>query len=150
MTRIAEKQKRASAEQKRRRKYAQARLIQWGNCVRRITMSGAPRGNIYSVQPFFNERVNFDMGNTERELFAGRVWEQASEVDKILMPVRESNDIQWRAVIIRYVIRERGGLHRLTQDIQLIQFKHCTGLGKSTYFTTLKRVELFLAMGLGA
>jgi len=136
-------------QQKVERAYAQGRLREWGNCVRRITMSGAPRANIYSRQPFSNERMNFDMKTTEQQLFAGRVWDRAIEVDEILMPVREADDSQWRAVVIRYVIREHGGIRRLPQEIQLIQFKHSTGLGRNAYYRKLKRVEQFLAMGLG-
>lgn len=135
--------------QKIAREYAQARLFEWGNCVRRVTMSGAPRANIYSRQPFSNERMNFDMKSTEQELFAGKVWDRAIEVDELLLPVRESNDAAWRALVIRYIIREHGGIRRVSQEIQLIQFYHSTGLGKVTYYKMLRRAEQSLAMGLG-
>jgi hypothetical protein len=141
--------RRETKEQKLARAYAQHRLTAWGNCVRRITMAGTPRANIYSRQPFSNERLNFDMKSTERQLFAGRVWDLAIEVDELLMPIREADNIQWRAVIIRYVIRHPGGVRRLDQKDQLRQFRHSTGKGKTAYYTALQRVEQFLAMALG-
>lgn len=113
-------------------------------------MAGAPRANIYSRQPFSNERVNFDMGNVERELFAGRQWDRAIEVDELLTDVRACNDVQWHAIIIRYVLREAGSHHhRISKEAQILQFERTTGRGKTVYYESLMRVEEYLAMALG-
>lgn len=132
------------------RQYARGRLFEWGNVVRSIVLRDIPNPDVYNVQPFFNPRIDFNRQQIETKLAINRRFERALEVDEILIPVRDTNPHSYRAVVIRFVLREPGHPNRkLPHDEQVALFYKQTGLGQWSFYARLARVEAYIAMALG-
>ncbi len=129
---------------------ARARLFEWGTCIRSVVFSGAPHPSFYSKQPFTNERTNFDFKQVSREVFVGRRFDRAIEVDEWLQPIKDRNITMYAALIVRYVEREHGGRRKLRQEEQVYQFYLRTKLGKTAYYRRLTKAEQFITMHIGA
>ena len=118
------------------------RLTEWAKVFRSVMMHGAPHPNCYSKSAFVDGRIDHEQVRQFLE-FTENV-EAALQVDEWLQRLRGMAPNCYTAILIHYVEREPGGLHRLTRIHRIRRWHSRTGLGRAWYYHQLRQGEWFV------
>jgi hypothetical protein len=122
------------------REEAKIRLAGWGAVVRGLTVRMGPSVNVYSQQPFLNQRVD---GDTQNDIldYDERL-DKATEIDTWMNQLQSSSPQHYIAGVIVYVLFP----WKHQYDRRLSEWQKETGLKKTRFYECVNNLEKEIAI----